>query len=108
MYANPRTREVDNVLIESYAPKFVLSAIVNQDSQRLEKEALQVKDYEKTRAFLHKHYPQKGKLIEVDSGLRYLWNFFKQDGWNVLELEPNVVCADMQNLSWESKSSQQY
>jgi transposase-like protein len=72
MYGNPRTREVDNVLIESYDPKFVLSAIVNQDSQRLEKEARQVKDYEKTRAFLHKHYPQKGKLIEVDSGLGYL------------------------------------
>jgi hypothetical protein len=44
----------------------------------------------------------------VGSGLGYLWNFFKQDGWNVLELEPNVVCADMQNLSLESKSSQQY
>jgi len=72
MYANPRTREVDNVLIESCDPKFVLSAIVNQDSQRLEKEALQVKDYKKNRAFLHKHYPQKGKLIEVGSGLGYL------------------------------------
>ena len=90
MYANPRTKEVDSVLIETYDPEFVLSAIVNQDSQRLEKEALQVKDYEKTRAFLHKHYPQKGKLIEVGSGLGYLLNFFKQDGWNVLGLEPNV------------------
>jgi hypothetical protein len=51
MYANPRTREVDHVLIERYAPEFVLSAIVNQDSQRLEKEALQVKDYEKPELF---------------------------------------------------------
>ena len=90
MYANPRTKEVDSVLIETYDPEFVLSAIVNQDSQRLEKEALQVKDYEKTRAFLDKHYPEKGKLIEVGSGLGYLLNFFKQDGWNVLGLEPNV------------------
>jgi hypothetical protein len=90
MYANPRTKEVDSVLIENYDPEFVLSAIVNQDSQRLEKEALQVKDYEKTRAFLNKHYPEKGKLIEVGSGLGYLLNFFKQDGWNVLGLEPNV------------------
>src|SRR4028118_2050356 len=90
MYANPRTREVDNVLIESYDPEFVLSAIVNQDSQRLEKEALQVKDYEKTRAFLHKHYPEKGKLIEVGSGFGYLLNFFKQDGWNVVGVEPNL------------------
>ena len=90
MYANPRTKEVDSVLIENYDPEFVLSAIVNQDSQRLEKEALQVKDYEKTRAFLDKHYPQKGKLIEVGSGLGYLLNFFKEDGWNVLGFEPNV------------------
>lgn len=90
MYANPRTTKVDNVLIESYAPEFVLSAIVNQDSQRLEKEARQVKHYEKTRAFLHKDYPEKGKLIEVGSGLRYLLNFFKQDGWNLVGLEPNV------------------
>ena len=90
MYANPRTKEVDSVLIETYDPEFVLSAIVNQDLQRLEKEALQVKDYEKTRAFLHKHYPEKGKLIEVGSGLGYLLNFFKQDGWNVVGLEPNV------------------
>jgi 2-polyprenyl-3-methyl-5-hydroxy-6-metoxy-1,4-benzoquinol methylase len=90
LYANPRTKEVDSVLIETYDPEFVLSAIVNQDSQRLEKEALQVKDYEKTRAFLHEDYPEKGKLIEVGSGLGYLLNFFKQDGGNVLGLEPNV------------------
>jgi 2-polyprenyl-3-methyl-5-hydroxy-6-metoxy-1,4-benzoquinol methylase len=97
MYANPRIKEVDNVsiekenvLIESYAPESVLSAIVNQESQRLEKEVLQVKDYEKTRAFLHKHYPEKGKLIEVGSGFGYLLNFFKQDGWNVVGVEPNV------------------
>ena len=90
MYANPRTTEVDNVLIESYNPEFVLSAIVNQAPQRREKEARQVKDYEKSRAFLHEHYPGKGKLIEVGSGLGYLLNFFKQDGWNVVGLEPNV------------------
>ncbi len=90
MYANPRTREVDNVLIESYDPEFVWSAIVNQDSQRLEKKALQVKKYEKFRAFLQKHYPEKGKLIEVGSGLGYLLNFFKQDGWNVVGIKPNV------------------
>lgn len=90
MYANPRIQEADNVLIENYDPDFVLSAIVNQDSQRLEKEALQVKDYEVTRKFLHEHYPDKGTLVEVGSGLGYLLNYFKQDGWNVVGLEPNV------------------
>jgi SAM-dependent methyltransferase len=90
MYANPRIKEVDNVLIENYDPDFVLSAIVNQDSQRLEKEALQVKDYEITRNFLGEHYPERGTLVEVGSGLGYLLNYFKQDGWNVVGLEPNV------------------
>jgi 2-polyprenyl-3-methyl-5-hydroxy-6-metoxy-1,4-benzoquinol methylase len=90
MYANPRVQEADNVLIESYDPEFVLASIVKQESPRLGKEAVQVKDHEKTRAFLNKHYPQKGKLIELGSGLGYLLNFFKQDGWNVVGLEPNV------------------
>jgi SAM-dependent methyltransferase len=90
MYANPRIKEVDNILIENYDPDFVLSAIVNQDSQRLEKEALQVKDYEITRKFLREHYPERGTLVEVGSGLGYLLNYFKQDGWNVVGLEPNV------------------
>jgi SAM-dependent methyltransferase len=84
MYANPRTQEVDSVLIETYDPE------VKPDSQRVGRESVQVKDYEKTRVFLNKHYPQKGKLIDVGSGLGYLLNFFKQDGWNVVGVEPNV------------------
>ncbi len=90
MYANPRTQEVDNVLIETYDPEFVLASMVKPDSWRVGKESEQVKDHEKTRAFLNKHYPQKGKLIEVGSGLGYLLNCFKQDGWNVVGVEPNV------------------
>jgi len=90
MYANPRIKEVDHVLIEDYDPDFVLSHIYNQDKQRLEKEALQVRDYETTKRFLSEHFPQKGKLVEVGSGLGYLLNFFKQDGWDVVGLEPNA------------------
>ena len=48
MYANPRTQEVDNVLIETYAPEFVLASMVKPDSWRVGKESVQVKDYEKT------------------------------------------------------------
>jgi hypothetical protein len=59
MYANPRTREGDNVLIETYAPECVLSGIVNQDLQRLEKEALQVKDHEKPELFFTNIIPKK-------------------------------------------------
>ena len=90
MYANPRIKEVDHVLIEDYDPDFVLSHIYNQDKLRLEKEALQVRDYETTKRFLSEHFPQKGKLVEVGSGLGYLLNFFKQDGWDVVGLEPNA------------------
>lgn len=90
MYANPRAQEPDCVLIEQYDPNFVLSSLRDIYSQRTEKEALQVRDYETTKAYLSKHYPQKGKLVEVGSGLGYLLNFFKQDGWDVLGAEPNV------------------
>ena len=90
MYANPRVQEADSVLIETYDPEFVLASMVKPDSWRVGKESEQVKDHEKTRVFLNKHYPQKGKLIEVGGGLGYLLNFFKQDGWNVVGVEPNV------------------
>ena len=90
MYANPRAKEPDCVEIEQYDADFVLSSIRGIFSQRTEKEALQVRDYEKTKAYLNKHYPQKGKLVEIGSGLGYLLNFFKQDGWDVLGVEPNV------------------
>ena len=90
MYANPRIKEVDHVLVEDYDPEFVLSQIYNQDKDRLEKEALQVRDYETTKRFLSDHFPQKGKLVEVGSGLGYLLNFFKEDGWDTVGLEPNA------------------
>jgi SAM-dependent methyltransferase len=90
MYANPRIKDVDHVLIEDYDPEFVLSQIYSQDKDRLEKEALQVRDYETTKRFLSDHFPRKGKLVEVGSGLGYLLNFFKQDGWDVVGLEPNA------------------
>jgi SAM-dependent methyltransferase len=90
MYANPRAKEPDCVEIEQYDPNFVLSSIRGIFSQRTEKEALQVRDYEKTKAYLRQHYPQKGKLVEIGSGLGYLVKFFQQDGWEVLGVEPNV------------------
>lgn len=90
MYANPRIKDVDHVLIEDYDPEFVLSQIYSQDKDRLEKEALQVRDYETTKRFLSDHFPQKGKLVEVGSGLGYLLNFFKEDGWDAVGLEPNA------------------
>lgn len=90
MYANPRAKEPDCVEIEQYDSDFVLSSLRDIYSWRTEKEALQVRDYETTKADLSQHYPQKGKLVEIGSGLGYLLNFFKRDGWDVLGVEPNV------------------
>lgn len=90
MYANPRAQDPDCLIIEQYDPDFVFSNLRKILLQRTEKEELQVRDYETTKAYLSQHYPQKGKLIEIGSGLGYLLNFFKQDGWDVLGVEPNV------------------
>lgn len=86
MYANPRAKEVDAVEIEKYSPDWVRK----KTHFRFDKEKLQIRDYKNTQAFLNKSYPQKGRLVEVGSGLGYLLNFFKQDGWDVVGIEPNL------------------
>ena len=90
MYANPRVNGADVESIEHYDPDYVLANVTKRDKQRLEKEALQVRDYETTRAFLRKYFPQRGKLVEIGSGLGYLIDFFRNDGWDTLGVEPNA------------------
>lgn len=87
MYANPRAKDADHVGIETWNPDRVLS---NPDRQKLEKESLQVKDYESTQKFLNEYYPKKGKLLEIGSSFGYLLNFFKKDEWQVMGVEPNL------------------
>ncbi|EDX75180.1 Methyltransferase domain family [Coleofasciculus chthonoplastes PCC 7420] len=87
MYANPRAKDADHVGIETWNPDWVLS---NPNRQKLEKESLQVKDYESTKKFLNEYYPQKGKLLEIGSSFGYLLNFFKKDEWHVMGVEPNL------------------
>jgi SAM-dependent methyltransferase len=90
MYSNPRSQPPDCQLIEEYDPDFFFAHLDSPGVlQRQEKEMLQVRDYKNTRDFLRKHYPQKGKLVEVGSGFGYLLEFFKHDGWDVLGIEPN-------------------
>jgi SAM-dependent methyltransferase len=90
MYSNPRSQPPDCQLIEEYDPDFLFAHLDSPGVlQRQEKEMLQVRDYKNTRDFLRKHYPQKGKLVEVGSGFGYLLEFFKHDGWDVLGIEPN-------------------
>jgi SAM-dependent methyltransferase len=88
MYANPRAAEPDQDLIADYDPDFVEEHI--QDNMRSDKEVLQVRDYDVTRKFLAEHYPQRGKLLEVGSGLGFLLDYFRKDGWDVEGVEPNA------------------
>ena len=91
MYANPRGQEVDVVQIKGYDPQFVLEKLtLGANHWRLEKEELQVRDYADTRKFVGKMFPNRGTLLEVGSGLGYLLNYFRQDGWTTRGVEPNA------------------
>ncbi len=85
MNASPRTRVPDHVEIAGYDPTF---DPFHADDTRVLKERLQVKDYDRTRALLNRLYPQRGRLLEVGSSLGYLLDVFKQDGWDVMGVEP--------------------
>lgn len=88
MYSNPRADDPDHVQIEGYDPDFAEERVA-QDRGRLLKEELQVRDYASSRRFLAKHFPKRGKLLEVGSGFGYLLDYFRQDGWEVTGVEPN-------------------
>ena len=85
MYASPRAKEPDHLEIARYDPNF---NPLTPDSMRVLKERLQVKDYGNTRALLNRLYPQRGRLLEIGSGLGFLLDAFRKDGWNVLGIEP--------------------
>ena len=85
MYASPRAKEPDHVEIGKYDPMF---NPLTPDNTRVIKERLQVNDYNRTRALLNRLYPQRGKLLEVGCGLGYLLDVFRNDGWEVLGVEP--------------------
>ena len=89
MYSNPRLHEVDCEAIRKYDAQGVLDNILSHSKWRLEKEALQVRDYQDTKAYLAALYPQRGTLLEIGSGLGYLLDYFKRDGWTARGVEPN-------------------
>jgi 2-polyprenyl-3-methyl-5-hydroxy-6-metoxy-1,4-benzoquinol methylase len=90
MYSNPRIQEEDCFAIKNYDPSWILANLDEPRlKQRIEKEKLQVKDYQETKDFINQNYTQKGKLVEIGSGFGFLLNFFKQDGWNVVGIDPN-------------------
>jgi SAM-dependent methyltransferase len=90
MYASPRAKAPDHVEVASYDPEWGTEA---DDPQKHEKERLQVKDYDKTRALLGRLYPNRGKLLEIGSSLGFLLAEFKRDGWDVVGLEPRTFAC---------------
>lgn len=90
MYANPRRRPPDVDLIQTYDAAWVLDHTMTTDKWRVEKESRQVRDYRDTRKFLAENVPSRGTLVEIGSGLGCLLNFFKEDRWQTIGVEPNA------------------
>jgi len=87
MYANPRRQRPDVDSIRTWDPAW---NIVKKDRFRLSKQQLQIRDFRNTRRHLGSLFPQRGRLIEVGSGIGALLNSFKEDGWQVEAVEPWV------------------
>jgi ubiquinone/menaquinone biosynthesis C-methylase UbiE/ribosomal protein S27E len=87
MYANPRRRPVDVDSIRTWDPGFKL---VERDRFRLARQRLVVRDYRSTCKHLRSMFPNRGRLIEVGSGIGALSNSFKEDGWQVEAIDPWV------------------
>jgi SAM-dependent methyltransferase len=100
MYANPRESDADQDKFKEYDPNWTLQ----HSDQRFDKESLQIRDYRKTRDFLRKIFPYRGKLIEIGSGFGYLLNFLKQDGWDVMGLEPLKGCCQFSESEFGIKA----
>jgi SAM-dependent methyltransferase len=90
MYANPHQRPADVDLIRTYDAAWVLDHIMTTDKWRVEKESRQVRDYRDTRKLLAENFPARGTLVEIGSGLGCLLNFFREDGWQTVGIEPNA------------------
>jgi SAM-dependent methyltransferase len=91
MYSSPRPR-VDSDMHESNECDGLLEGVTTDVDHRyrwrLEKESGQVRDFEPTRRILHKLYPEGGKMVEVGSGFGNLLRSFKDEGWDVLGVDP--------------------
>ena len=92
IYANPRGQLVDHEDYEQWEEAGLLNGLEADLTHpwrwRLDKESLQVRDFRNTRKTLDRLHPQKGKVLEVGSGLGYLLKSFKDDGWDVVGVDP--------------------
>jgi len=88
MYASPRAKLPDQDEIKDYDPAFT-KRVQETSRDRYEKEAFQVRDYDGTRAYLRKAYPDRGRLLEIGCSMGFLLAKFREDGWSVEGIEPN-------------------
>lgn len=92
MYSSPRARAADHELHEQSNAIGALTGVETDPTHRyrwrLEKERGQVRDFAPTRALLNRLYPEQGRVVEVGSGMGYLLRDFKEDGWDVLGVDP--------------------
>lgn len=87
MYASPR-KEADHVEIESW-PEDLHFDMAKERPQRYEKERLQVRDLDFTRAHLDQLHPCRGKLLEIGSSMGFTLDAFRKSGWDVVGVEPD-------------------
>jgi len=92
IYANPRGQPVDHEDYEQWEESGLLKGLATDPTHpwrwRLEKESLQVRDFRNTRRTLGRLHSLKGKIVEVGSGLGYLLKSFKDEGWDVMGVDP--------------------
>jgi SAM-dependent methyltransferase len=93
MYANPRTGDLDLVTVAQYDPDYLNGMLQRSYDPRMVKERGQVKDYETTRNILADLFPARGTLLEVGSGLGFLLNYFKEDGWITTGVDPDRLSS---------------
>jgi 2-polyprenyl-3-methyl-5-hydroxy-6-metoxy-1,4-benzoquinol methylase len=93
MYANPRANVLDYLAAEMADPVNTEKHANEHTHHRSIKESLQIQDFGLTKRLLAELHPRRGELLEIGSGLGYLLEFFRDDGWNVRGVEPDIGLA---------------
>ena len=92
MYANPRGQLVDVDNYKRFKPEGLLLGVADNVNHpyrwRLDKETLQIRDFDISRALINRLHPEQGRMLEVGSGLGYLLRSFRDEGWDVTAIDP--------------------
>lgn len=87
MYANPRWKAPDVDQIVTWDPNFDIT-VQPWFKRRMDKEQIQVRDYQNSRKEMAAIFPQRGKLLEVGFSLGFGLKAWQNDGWDVTGVEP--------------------